>query len=93
MAPPCISGRESILIVPCKEYCESVKRNCQNVIQALGGTWPEFLKCSNFPPDPSRLTREESILNENNVCLSENYAIDIASRQAGKFSEMLKTVA
>ena len=34
---------------PCRSLCESAKDGCEKVMQQFGFTWPDSLKCSNFP--------------------------------------------
>jgi len=45
-------------VEPCRSFCEDVRDSCEPVMKSNGFSWPEHLKCSNFP------TRSE-----NNICM------------------------
>ncbi|XP_022110343.1 uncharacterized protein LOC110989936 [Acanthaster planci] len=36
-------------VLPCRELCDSVRRNCSTVLHEFGFSWPESLVCENLP--------------------------------------------
>ncbi|XP_053715831.1 atrial natriuretic peptide-converting enzyme isoform X1 [Synchiropus splendidus] len=37
------------VVLPCASFCEAAKDGCEPVLQMFNASWPDFLRCSQFP--------------------------------------------
>lgn len=47
--PPCNTTQATSPLQPCKEFCQSVKKNCSIILSALALKWPDHMSCNALP--------------------------------------------
>ncbi|CAH1255480.1 FZD2 [Branchiostoma lanceolatum] len=51
-APPCDKKTAAgAALPPCREFCQSSRRGCENLMNKFGFQWPRQLECSHFPEE------------------------------------------
>ncbi|XP_052233897.1 uncharacterized protein LOC127846532 isoform X4 [Dreissena polymorpha] len=65
-APVCLDRP----IYPCRSLCESVQNSCEARMNKYGFTWPDILKCDQFPGDDNLCIRQQNTTSNGtaNVC-------------------------
>ncbi|XP_078572837.1 uncharacterized protein LOC144859782 [Branchiostoma floridae x Branchiostoma japonicum] len=54
-APPCDKKTaEGTALPPCREFCQSSRSSCENLMNKFGFQWPQQLECSRFPEENTR---------------------------------------
>ncbi|XP_078668150.1 uncharacterized protein LOC144909796 isoform X1 [Branchiostoma floridae x Branchiostoma belcheri] len=61
-APPCDKKTaDGTALPPCREFCQSSRQGCENLMNKFGFQWPRQLECSRFPEE-----------NTSNGCISKD---------------------